>query len=135
MKKINKQEEALTMTETLEYRVAGDYRIPNLTVPEEPEITDRLVCGKFALLRKKYLKQHRRVLYLNFLTAGTLNKHLTEIEQTAQERLETITRQMAQSEGLTEELKARDQMKWVGLMNNIRHSAEEAILSDLIYAD
>ena len=118
------------MIEALEYRQEGDYQVPNLTVPEEGPI----VLGKYALLRKKYLQQSRRVLYLNFLTAGTLNEHLMEIERTASERLELITWQMAAQEGMTEELKAHDQMKWVGLMNNIRQSVEETILQDLIYA-
>ena len=90
--------------------------------------------GKYALLRKKYLQQSRRVLYMNFLTAGTLNGHLTEIEQAAGERMERMTRQMAAAQGVTEQLKASDQMKWVGMMNNIRQSAEELILQDLIYA-
>jgi hypothetical protein len=123
-------EGVLNMTEALTYRTEGDYQVPNLTVPEEGQV----VLGKFALMRKKYLKQSRRVLYLNSLPAGTLNEHLMEIEQTANERMELLTSQMAQAEGVTEELKARDQMKWVGLMNNIRHSAEELILQDLIYA-
>lgn len=118
------------MNEAIEYRQEGDYLVPNLTVPEEGPIA----LGKYALLRKKYLKQNRRALYLNLLTAGTLNEHLAEIEQTANERLEILTRQTAQSEDVTEELKARDQMKWVGLMNNIRTGAEETILNDLIYA-
>ena len=117
------------MKEPLTYREEGDYLIPNLTVPEEGEVA----LGKFALLRKRYLQQSRRVLYVNYLTAGTLNEHLMEIERAANERMELLTTQMAQSEGVTEELKARDQMKWVGLMNNIRHSAEEMILSELIY--
>jgi len=120
----------LNMAKAIEYRLEGDYQVPNLTVPEDGQVA----LGKFALMRKKYLKQSRRVLYLNFLTAGTLNAHLMEIEQTASERMERLAAQMAQSEGVTEELKARDQMKWVGLMNNIRHSAEELILQDLIYA-
>jgi uncharacterized membrane protein YqgA involved in biofilm formation len=120
----------MNMAEALTYRTEGDYQVPNLTVPEE----GRAALGKYALMRKKYLKQNRRALYLNFLTAGTLNGHLTEIEQTANERMELITRQMAASQGVTEELKASDQMKWVGMMNNIRHSAEETILQDLIYA-
>jgi hypothetical protein len=114
----------------LTYRTEGDYQIPNLTLPEEPVIT----LGKYALLRKKYLQQSRRVLYLNFLTAGTLNAHLTEIEQTAYERMELLVSQMAAARGVTEEMKASDQMKWVGMMNNIHHSAEETILQDLIYA-
>jgi len=113
----------------LTYRMEGDYRVPNLTVPEE----GRIILGKYALLRKSYLKQHRRILFVNLLTSGKLNEHLTEIEQTAQERMELITRQMAAAQSVTEELKASDQMKWVGLMNNIRASAEETILNDLIY--
>ena len=113
----------------LTYRMESDYRVPNLTVPEESPV----VLGKYALLRKKYLKQHRRVLYLNLLTAGTLNKHLTEIEQTATRRMELLTAQMVAAQGVTEKLKAENQMQWVGLMNNIRHSAEELVLSDLIY--
>ena len=111
------------------YRMEGDYRLPNLAVPEEAPVA----LGKYALLRKKYLKQHRRVLYLNLLTAGTLNEHLTEIEQTATNRMEQLTAQMAAAQGVTEKLKAENQMQWVGLMNNIRHSAEEMILNDLIY--
>ena len=118
------------MAEELTYRTEGDYLVPNLTVPEEGLI----VLGKDALLRKKYLKQNRRILYVNLLTAGTLNEHLTEIEQTASEMMEQITRQMAAEQGVTEQMKATDQMKWVGMMNNIRQSAEEAILNDLIYA-
>jgi hypothetical protein len=114
----------------LTYRTEGDYQVPNLTVPEEPET----ILGKYALLRKKYLKEHRRVLFTNLLTSGTLNRHLTETEQTANGRLDLMIPRMAAEEGVTEELKARDQMKWVGLMNNIRHSAEETILNDLIYA-
>jgi len=117
----------------LTYSRVGDYNIPDLTAPEEPEVADRLVCGKYALLRKSYLKQHRRVLYTNLLTSGRLNAHLMEIEQTAMSRMEQIIAQMAAAQGVTEELKASDQMKWVGLMNNIRHSAEETILNDLIY--
>ena len=113
----------------LTYRTEGDYRVPNLTVPEESPV----VLGKYALLRKKYLKQYRRVLYLNLLTAGTLNEHLTEIEQTATSRIEQLATQMAAAQGVMEKLKAENQMQWVGLMNNIRHSAEELVLSDLIY--
>ena len=118
------------MTEALTYRTEGDYQVPNLTVPEEAPIA----LGKYALLRKKYLKQNRRLLFTNLLTSGKLNEHLTEIEQAANERMELMTAQMAASQGVTEELKASDQMKWVGMMNNIRHSAEETILRDLIYA-
>ena len=118
------------MAEALTYRAEGDYLIPNLSVPEEGEVT----LGKYALLRKDHLKQNNRVLYLDYLTAGTLNAHLMEIEQAANERMELLTAQMAAAQGVTEGLKASDQMKWVGLMNNIRHSAEETVLQELIYA-
>lgn len=114
----------------LTYRMEGDYRVPNLTVPEEPPVT----LGKYALLRKKYLKQHRKILFTNLLTSCTLNQHLMEIEQTANERMELLTEQMAAAQGVTEQMKAENQMQWVGLMNNIRQAAEETILNDLIYA-
>ena len=89
--------------------------------------------GKYALLRRTYRKQHRRVTYTNLLTSGKLNQHLMEIEQTAKTRIEQIMAQMAKAEGVTEELKASDPMKWTGLMNNLRHSAEETVLAELIY--
>ena len=110
------------------YTMQGDYNLPNLLPPQEPEVH----LGKYALLRRKFLKQHRRVTYTNLLTSGKLNAHLMEIEQTAQARMEQLTAQMAKEAGVTEELKASDQMKWVGLMNNIRNAAEETVLNELI---
>ena len=114
----------------LTYRKEGDYNLPNLLPPQEAEVH----LGKYALLRRTFLKENRRVTYTNLLTSGKLNAHLMEIERTALTRLEQMVPQMAKAEGVTEELKAADQMKWVGLMNNIRHSAEEVILSELIYS-
>ncbi|MFR3017024.1 TnpV protein [Gemmiger formicilis] len=113
----------------LTYTMQGGYRLPNLLPPQEPEMH----LGKYALLRRTYLKQHRRVTYTNLLTSGKLNQHLMEIEQTAKTRIEQIMAQMAKAEGVTEELKASDPMKWTGLMNNLRHSAEETVLAELIY--
>jgi hypothetical protein len=118
----------------LTYRMEGDYRVPNLAVPEEEAIADRLALGKYALLRKSYLKQHRKILFVNLLTTGKLNEHLMEIEQTAMSRLERLAAQMAAEAGATEQMKAENQMQWVGLMNNIRASAEEAILNELIFS-
>ena len=112
------------------YRTENGYRLPNLLPPQEPEIH----LGTYALLHRKFLKQHRRVTYTNLLTSGRLNQHLMEVEQTALSRMEQITSDMAKSLGVTEELKACDQMKWVGLMNNIRQSAEEVVLNELIYS-
>ena len=113
----------------LTYTMQGEYRLPNLLPPQEPEVT----LGKYGLMRRRYLRQHRRVTYTNLLTSGKLTEHLLEIEQTARARMEQITAQMARAEGVTEELKATDQMKWVGLMNSIRQAAEEAVLTELIY--
>jgi len=113
----------------LTYRNEGDHLIPNLKVKETLEVT----LGKYAYLRKKYLKQHRKVLYINLLTSGDLTEHLWDIEQTALERMEFITKAMAAKDGVTEELKANNPMKWTGLMNSIRSAAEETILQELIY--
>ena len=112
------------------YTRQGDYLLPNLLPPQEPQIP----LGKYALMRRRFLQQSRKVAYTNLLTTGQLHSHLMEIEQTARNRIEQIVSQMAQAEGVTEELKATDQMKWVGLMNNFRAAAEEQILQELIYA-
>ena len=117
------------MTE-ITYTRQGDYNLPNLLPPQEEPVPH----GKYALLRKKFLKEHRRVTYTNMLTSGKLNSHLAEIQQTAQRRMEQIVAQMAKNQGVTEELKASDQMKWVGLMNNIQNAAEEMVLAELIYS-
>ena len=116
------------MTETT-YTMTGGYRLPNLLPPQEPEIH----LGKYALLRRRFLKEHRHGTFTNLLTTGELNKHLMDIDQAAHSRIEQITGDMAQAEGVTEELKATDQMKWVRLMNTIHHAAEEAFLNELIY--
>lgn len=83
---------------------------------------------------RKFLKENRRITYTNLLTSGKLNSHLAEIEQTALSRMDQVVAQMAKTEGVTEELKARDPMKWVQLMNNLRNAAEETILTELIYS-
>ena len=113
----------------LTYTNQGDYRLPNLSVPEEPEVH----LGKYALLRRSYLKEHRRILFTNLLTSGKLKAHLLEIEEAAQTRMGQIVKAMAAQEGVTEELKASDQMEWVRRMNAIRDSAEEIIRRELIY--
>ena len=117
------------MTE-ITYTRQGDYNLPDLLPPQEEPVPH----GKYALLRKKFLKEHRRVTYTNLLTSGKLNSHLAEVQQTAQRRMDQIVEQMAKSAGVTEELKAADQMKWVGLMNNIQNAAEETVLAELIYS-
>ena len=112
------------------YRMQNGYQVPNLMMPQAPEVH----LGKYAELRREYLKKHRRVLYTNLKTSGKLAEHLAEIEQTARKMVEQTVAQMAQNEGVTEELKARDQMKWVGLMNSLKAQAEELVLTELIYS-
>ena len=112
------------------YSREGDYLIPDLTLPTEPEIP----LGRYAMMYRDYLEQHRRVTYLNLLTSKSLNSHLHEVEQTALARLELLTKQLCREQGVTEELKEKAPMQWVGLMNSIRSQAEEVILSELIYA-
>nr|WP_295245206.1 TnpV protein [Ruminococcus sp.] len=108
----------------------GDYQLPNLTLPEQPKVE----LGYYAQMRKKYLLRKHKILYYNLLTRGTLTAHLSEIEQTATEMEERLLTQMAQREGLTEKLKAENPMKWTRLMNNLRHSAQEIVKAEVIYA-
>lgn len=89
--------------------------------------------GKYGLLRKGYFKEHHPALYSSMLLTGKLDKHLAEIDRACSERVELITNQMAQREGVTEALKAADQMEWVRRMNSIRARAEEIVLSELVY--
>ena len=112
------------------YHERNGFQIPNLLLPQELEVH----LGKYAELRRQYLKQHRGVLYINLKTSCRLTEHLAEIEQTAQRMVAQAVAQMAKAEGVTEELKATDLLRWTGLMNNFRHCAEELVLNDLIYA-
>lgn len=112
----------------LTYTMQGDYLIPDLTVPESPKI------GKYGMLRRTFLREHRDGIYTGMLLNGTLNSHLEEVDRQAQKMLDDLTEQMKALNGVTESLKAEDQMRWVQMMNSIRHSAEEVILNDLIYA-
>ena len=111
------------------YRTVGDYLIPELTVPQE-----EYMIGKYGMLRRTYLKEHRRSLYSIMLMNGTLLRHLEETDKAATEQVQRIVSQMAQAEGVTEELKAQDPLKWTGLMNNLLHSAEETVLGELVYS-
>ena len=107
----------------------GDYLIPCLTLPEEKQ---RFV-GVWGQRHLRYLKEYRRSVYLNLLTSGKLNDYLADIEEQAQKRFERIVEQMAESEGITEQLKATDQVAWVGEMNNIWSRARAVVNAELIY--
>ena len=112
------------------YRQVGDYFIPNLILPDDSDYQ----IGKYGRLRRNYLKEHRKILYTNYVVEGTLFKHLAEIDQACNERIEIIVSAMSEQEGVTEALKAADQMEWVGRKNNVRNRAEEIILTELVYA-
>ena len=107
----------------------GDYLIPCLTLPEE----EQRFVGVWGQRHLRYLKEYRRSVYLNLLTSGRLNDYLAGIEEQAQKRFERIVEQMAESEGITEQLKATDQVAWVGEMNNIWSRAREVVNAELIY--
>ena len=112
------------------YTLQGDYYLPDLQLPPEKE-TEIGVWGQRHL---RYLKQNRKVLYTNLLTAGKLNEHLAEIEKQAEDMFLRLVKQKAEREGVTEKLKAENQMEWVGRMNNIRSRATEIVNAELIFA-
>lgn len=107
----------------------GDYLIPCLTLPEEEE---QRFIGVWGQRHLRYLKEYRRGIYLNLLTSGELNDYLADIEEQAQERFERLVEQMKQAQGITEQLKAEDQVAWVGAVNCIRSAVEEIVLNELI---
>ena len=130
MKTENRLQKGALHMRAITYSRQGDYLLPDLTVPDEPEVHR----GKYASLRQTYLKEYRYGMYLNLLTKGKLNRHLNEVQREAQERMEVLTEQMKAAWGVTEELKAKDQMAWVQQMNNIRQAAEEIVMRELIYS-
>ncbi len=111
------------------YTQVGDYFIPNLVISE----TAQSPLGKYGRMRKRYLKEYRPVLYTNLLTTGKLDQHLAEIDRSCEERRELLISQMAKREGVTETLKASNQMEWVRRMNSIQNRAEEIVLHELVY--
>ena len=112
----------------MSYTLHGDYYLPDLILNEEEPI-----YGKYGMLRKQFLKEHRSARYQYLLLTGKLTEHLNQIDQETREQVEMLMKQMAEKQGVTEELKVQDQMKWVRLMNNIKVSAEETVLKDMVY--
>ena len=111
------------------YRRNGDYLLPEMGLTE----AEKKPLGKYGMMRRLYLEQHRPGLYTRLLLSGKLMEHLQEIETTAQNRLESLMTRLKAQNNVTEELKAKDQMKWVGLMNSLKNQAEEMILTELVY--
>ncbi len=111
------------------YEMQGDYLIPCLTLPTEKEQP----IGLFGQRHLRHLKEHHRITYTNLLTGGRLNAYLADINRQAQERFETLTEQMKQAQGITEQLKTENALEWAGRMNNIRACAMEIINEKIIY--
>jgi len=115
----------------LTYHRCGDYLLPDLTIPDES-----VTLGKYGRMRKTYLKEHKEhkpILYNTLLLSGKLTEHLMSIQEQAQQMEEQIITQMAKAQGVTEKLKQTNMMTWVGMMNNIKNSARETVLNELIY--
>ena len=109
------------------YQQNGDYLLPNLEVPESPKI------GVWGERRRKYLREHQKALYTAMMHGGTLNTHLEEVNHTANEMYDRLTSQLTEQDGITEQLKATNQMEWVQRMNNIRSRAAEIVYKELIH--
>ena len=118
------------MENSLTYTMNGDYQIPDLKLTEQPEKP----LGKYGRMRKAYLKEHRPLIYHQLLLTEKLYPHLIEIDETAQSRLEQMMPQLAKDAGATEQLKASDPMRWVGLMNTCKAQAEEILMAELIHS-
>jgi len=110
------------------YRKHGNFYVPNLLMSE----TEPATYGRFGRMRLKYLKEHRRAVYINLKVSGQLTHHLNEIDREANQMLRLLIEQMAQAQGITEQLKAEDQVAWVGAVNCIRSAVEEIVLNELI---
>ncbi len=122
-KRINNEQTGIS------YTLQGDYYLPDLALPEQEDKS----IGLWGQRHLKHIKQHRKVLYINLLTSGKLNDYLSDIDKQAENMFFRIVKQMSESEGVTEQLKANNQMEWITQMNNIQNRATEIINSDLIY--
>ena len=114
----------------IEYTLVGDYYIPNIALPEENR-----PIGRWGRMHRDYLEQHHPIRFNDLVLSGQLWTYLADLNEQTQERLSLIVEQMKATEGVTEELKAADQMTWVGAMNSIRNRAEEIILREMIYEE
>lgn len=111
----------------LTYSKVGDYMLPNLEAPAPPRI------GKYGMLRQSFLREERKGIYTGLFLAGNLNQHLEQVDTQANEMLDTLIRQMKASQGITEKLKAQDQIEWLRRMNSVINTAEEIVLREIVY--
>lgn len=114
----------------LRYQQSGDYQIPILQMDQQPEG----ILTRYGLMRQKFLREHRNGIYTGLLLKGRLKEHLLMIQEQAEERMDLLTGQMKELQGVTEQLKAEDPLLWVQKMNSIQHSAEETVLEELVYS-
>ena len=113
----------------IEYHLEGDYYIPNLAIPKQ----EKIVLNKYGRMRLKYLKEHKNTDYTIMLMNGTLNAHLKEIQETADNRVQQIVNELKAKSDLTEDMKNIDMLYWVGTMNSIKAQAEEIVIDELIF--
>ncbi len=114
----------------LSYTQVGEYLIPNIAMPETPHHT----LGKYGRMRRTHLKEHRPIVYNEMVLTGTLWQHLADVDRICYERMDTLIEGMVKARGITEAMKATDQLRWVGEMNNIHAAAEEIVLQEVVYA-
>ena len=112
----------------LKYELVGDYYYPCLEAPEAPKV------GRFGMMYHDYLRNHKKVTYSGLMLSGTLKEHIEDVDRQAEELFFQLVDRMKQAEGISEELKATDQLKWVGMMNSIRNRAEEIVKSEVVFA-
>lgn len=113
------------------YKQVGNYIIPDLTLPAQKEIQP---LGKYGMMHLNFIKSHKRVFYTNLLTSGKLNSYLHDVDKRAKSQVNQIVEELAQADGTDETLKAQNQMRWVGLMNNYHHCAEEIVFQEVVFA-
>lgn len=129
MDELKMKEEYTDKRTGITYTKKGNYYFPNLIL--DPE--EKIVLNKYGRMRLKFLKENKKAEYTIMFTKGTLNKHLKEIQETAEERIDLIINQLKEKNHLTEEMKNTNQLYWVGMMNNFKNTAEEIVLNELIY--
>ena len=112
----------------LKYKLVGDYYYPCLKAPESPKV------GRFGMMYHDYLRKHKKVTYSGLMLSGELKGHIVDIDRQAEDMFSQLVDRMKQAEGISEELKATDQLKWVGMMNNIRNRAEEIVKCEVVFA-
>lgn len=127
--KENLKESFIDKRTGIEYNLVEDYYLPNLVLEAEGKV----ILNKYGLLRLNYLKRHKKADYIIMFMNKTLNKHLKEVQETAKARVDILIKKFAKQDNINEELKAKNQLEWVQMMNNCKNRAEEIVFSEIIY--